>query len=56
MERGRREPDLAVFEAAVAEKKVKTDEVAAMPVSSTRGWLKFDTKPAKQARLPNMAT
>jgi dynein heavy chain len=49
MQRSRAEPDLAVFEATFAEKKAKIDEVAAMPVSLSRGWLKFDTKPAKQA-------
>ena len=47
--RMRAEPALAVFEAAVAEKKQKADEVAAMPVVLTRGWLKLDAKPAKQA-------
>ena len=33
----------------IAEKKAKADEVAAVPVSLASGWLKFDTKPAKQA-------
>ena len=47
--RMQREPPVAIFEAAVAEKKTKADEVAAMPVSSTHGWLKVDGKPLKQA-------
>ena len=43
------EPELSVFEAAIAEKKAKADEVAAMPVTQVRGWLRLDCKPAKQA-------
>ena len=45
----RLEPELSVFEAAIAEKKAKADEVAAMPVTQVRGWLRLDCKPAKQA-------
>ena len=49
LEAMQREPELSVFEAAIAEKKTKADEVAAMPVTQVRGWLRFDCKPAKQA-------
>ena len=45
MTRMRREPALSTFEAAIAEKKQTADEVAAMPVTMVRGWLKLDAKP-----------
>ena len=47
--RQREEPALPVLQQALAEKQAKADEVTAMPVTSVRGWLKFDAKPAKQA-------
>ena len=45
----RREPPLHAFDEKIAYYKGLQDAVALMPVSATRGWLKVDARPAKQA-------
>ncbi|KAL1498812.1 hypothetical protein AB1Y20_014117 [Prymnesium parvum] len=43
------EPSLAEFDKQIGHYKALQDSISAMPVTTTRGWLKLDAKPAKQA-------
>ena len=45
----RREPPLTAYDEKISHYKALQDAVATMPVSATRGWLKVDARPAKQA-------
>ena len=45
----RREPSLQAFDVAIGRYKALQDVVSNMPVSMSVGWLKLDSKPAKQA-------
>lgn len=43
------DPELAKFDAEIARYKKIQEEIQALPVSATIGWLKVDAKPIKQA-------
>ena len=47
--RMRLEPPLIEFDKQIGHYKALQDAISAMPVTATRGWLKLDAKPAKQA-------
>ena len=45
----RLEPPLFEFDKQIGHYKTLQDAISSMPVTATRGWLKLDAKPAKQA-------